>query len=121
MLFFLLAASAVLGACMLLAALLLLVFKRFRSHAFAIIAGGVAGGLVMVGLFAFMRLVVQRSNEPLLSQVSLAVFAAGFGWAGLLAVLAWSTLDALRFPMRWVDRHRARSRSRASPGVKARR
>jgi ABC-type phosphate transport system permease subunit len=103
--FLALVASACLGILMLVASVVLIFFKNWRSLSGLIFCGGIFGALLgALALVVLEALLSVSFRSPL--GVWLAFGAAGFGWGGLLSGGAFLAIRILGQPTRWADRQR---------------
>jgi hypothetical protein len=103
--FLALVASACLGILMLVAGVVLIFFKNWRSLSGSIFGGGIFGALLGVLALVVLEALFSISHRSPL-EVWLAFGAAGFGWGGLLSGGAFLAIRILGQPTRWADRQR---------------
>jgi hypothetical protein len=103
--FFVLVGSAFLGVAMLIAGLALAWTQSWRRVGVLVLCAGAFGALlgvlVLLGLEALLGTASQSSIEA-----RLLFGAAGFGWAGLLSLVAFLMVILFGRPTRWADRRR---------------
>jgi hypothetical protein len=98
--------AAIFGALVFITACALLIAPKLRSFGFTVLMGGMVTATIAFALFAFFVLVVEAGREPLLSQVTAVLLAAGFGVGGVMGAGSFVLFRFLRTPNRWADRHR---------------
>jgi hypothetical protein len=103
--FLALAASALLGSVMLIAGLALALTRTWRSAGMLVLSAGVLGAALAVLALLAIRLVLAASS-PAGLEAWILFGAAGFGWAGFLALAAFAVLFLFGRPTRWADRRR---------------
>jgi hypothetical protein len=102
----LLTLAAVFGALVFVTGSALLIVPKMRGLGFTVLVGGLVAAIITFALFSFFVLVVEAGREPLLSQVTAVLVAAGFGVGGVLGAGSFVLYRFLRTPNRWADRHR---------------
>ena len=101
----LLTLAAVFGALVFVTGLALLLAPKLRSLGLTVLVGGSVTATIAFALFAFFVLVVEAGREPLLSQVTAVILAAGFGVGGALGAGAFVLFRLVRTSNRRAGRH----------------
>jgi hypothetical protein len=94
------------GCLVLIAGCLMLISRKLRRLGAAVVGGGSLGALAAFALFAFIALIVEAGREPIVSVVSGAFTAAGFGAGSVCGIAYFAVTRRFRFPNRWADRRR---------------
>ena len=102
--FLALAASALLGALILIAGFVLVLTRTWRLAGMLVLCAGVLGAVLGVLALFVIRLLLGSSPASL--EAWLLFGAAGFGLAGFCALAAFTIVFLLGRPTRWADRRR---------------
>jgi len=103
--FLALAASALLGALMLIAGFALVLTRTWRLAGMLVLSAGALGAVLAVLALLVIRLLL-GSSSPLGLEAWILFGAAGFGWAGFFSLAAFAILFLFGRPTRWADRRR---------------
>lgn len=103
--FLALAASAFLGAVVLIAGLALLVTRTWRRAGGLVLCAGALGAVLGVLALLAVRLLL-APTPPAGLEAWLLFGAAGFGLAGFFALAAFTVVFLFGRPTRWADRRR---------------
>jgi hypothetical protein len=107
LLFIFLALAALFGCLVFIAACVLTFSSKRRGLGVTSLCWGLVGAAGVFASFAFLALFVEHGREPLASQFSGVLSAAGFGAGGAIGAFLYVLRRGLRIPNRWSDRRRA--------------